>query len=114
MIKIELLACSTYLHYRVPILIFILHRLYLLNGQGPGSACRGGHLSRGVSLNHFAQKYKLFHKHFQIFQVSSKEAGLIVALHNQVRARVARGEERRGRYFSQFYQDFIKKEGEAS
>ena len=29
--------------------------------------------------------------------MSSKEAGLIVALHNQVRARVARGEEKRGR-----------------
>merc|ERR1712203_433711 len=29
--------------------------------------------------------------------VSSKEAGLIVALHNQVRSRVARGGERRGR-----------------
>ena len=35
-------------------------------------------------------------------EVTSKEAGLIVALHNQVRARVARGEEGRGRCFITF------------
>ena len=45
-------------------------------------------------------------------QVSSKEAGLIVALHNQVRARVARGEEKRGRWiFSGFLPFLIKKRG---
>ena len=42
--------------------------------------------------------------------MSSKEAGLIVALHNQVRARVARGEERRGRYFSHDGDDYDEEE----
>ena len=44
--------------------------------------------------------------------MSSKEAGLIVALHNQVRARVARGEERRGRYFSHDGDDYDEEEEE--
>lgn len=48
----------------------------MCTSPGPGPACRGGVMARGVS---------------------TKEAGQIVALHNAVRGRVARGEEHRGR-----------------
>ena len=61
------------------------------------------HYQLGLLAAHLKEyQYKMFSSMSNInmhilSQVSSKQAGWIVALHNQVRARVARGEEKRGR-----------------